>query len=99
MNRISYKLTGQVWIYQGYTPWHFVTIKKQKVDEIKKDVLFYGGFKSIKVKVKIGKTQWQTSIFPNKNGSYILPIKKSVRQLESIKDGNKIKFTLSVMNT
>lgn len=97
MNRISHKLNGVVWLYQGNSPWHFITISKKNVVEIKKEVTFLRGFKSIKVEVKIGKTKWQTSIFPEKKGVYLLPIKKEVRVLENIKTGDKVNFTLWVI--
>jgi len=43
------------------------------------------GFGSIKVSARIGKTQWESSIFPDKSsGSYLLPIKKSVRESENL---------------
>lgn len=94
---IKHKLEGKVWLYQGKSPWHFVTISKNNVVEIKKEVMFLRGFNSIKVEVKIGKTQWQTSIFPDKKGIYLLPIKKGVRIMEKIKVGDKINFTLCVI--
>jgi len=42
------------------------------------------GFGSIRVTVTVGDTTWKTSVFPNKDGTYGLPIKASVRQKEGI---------------
>ena len=51
------------------------------------------GFGSIRVMVTIGKTRWKTSIFPTKEGEFVLPVKASVRKKEKLKDGD----TLSVI--
>ena len=93
-----HKLNGGVWLYKGDAPWHFVTINKKDMEIIHKDVLSYGGFKSIKVNVTLGKTNWRTSIFKDKDDSYLLPIKKEVRRLENVKEGDKIDFKLEVIN-
>ena len=37
------------------------------------------GFGSVKVTVPLGESRWRTSLFPNKDGSWFLPIKKPVR--------------------
>lgn len=94
---IKHKLVGKVWTYQGPSPWYFVTISNKNVDEIKKEVIFLRGFKSIKVEIKLGDSKWQTSIFPHKKGSYILPIKKAIRISEKIDVGSKINYILKVI--
>lgn len=93
----THRIKGVVWLYQGNAPWHFVTINKEDMKQIHMDVVLYGGFKSTKVNVTLGKTEWKTSIFKDKDNSYLLPIKKEVRKLESIKAGDKIKFKLEVI--
>jgi hypothetical protein len=50
------------------------------------------------VKVTIGKTRWKTSVFPQKDGTFVLPIKKTVRDSENINQGDTIKITLEVLN-
>ena len=97
MNSISHKLKGTVWIYQGPSPWYFVTISNSNVENIKKEVIFLRGFKSIRVEIKLGGSRWQTSIFPHKKGAYVLPIKKSIRLSEKIDAGSKINFILKVI--
>lgn len=54
------------------------------------------GWGSLPVLVTIGKTTWQTSIFPDKqSGSYVLPLKAKVRQAEGISDKDMVKFQLT----
>ena len=49
------------------------------------------GSGSVRVQVRIGGTAWATSVFPDKaSGSYLLPVKKSVRSSEGIDDGDTV---------
>lgn len=98
MKSISYSIRARVWIYPGENPWHFATIKKGDADEIKMhDIGPRRGFGSIPVEVTIGKTSWTTSIFPEKKGTYLLPLKKEVRRSENIKAGDTVRITLEVI--
>lgn len=55
------------------------------------------GFGSLKVQATIGTTNWDTSIFPHsESNSYILPLKKSVRQEQDIDVDSKIEIELIV---
>jgi hypothetical protein len=49
----------------------------------------------IPVHVRIGKTEWKTSLFP-KDGHYIVPIKASVRKAENLKEGDQVTVRLDV---
>jgi hypothetical protein len=97
--RASYAMTEKVFIYPGEAAnWHFVPVTKAVGKEIKEK---YGtlakGFGSLPVTVTIGKTVWQTSIFPDKySGSYILPLKAAVRKKEEIEAGEKVTFSISI---
>jgi hypothetical protein len=51
----------------------------------------------VPVTVKIGETEWQTSLLPQgKTGTYLLAIKASVRKAEGIEEGSVITAVLSV---
>ncbi len=67
------------------TSWHFVNVSVKASAEIKKR---FGkarrGFGSLKVKVTLGGTTWNTSIFPSKEGYYVLPLKAAVRKREGV---------------
>ncbi len=96
----SYTMTEKVFLYPGESAnWHFVPIAKKVGMEIK--ALFgksVRGFGSRKVEVTIGRTTWQTSIFPDSySGSYILPLKAAVRKKEDIEIGEKVTFTIVVV--
>lgn len=86
------KFTTELWQYPGHAAWYFMTLPLEVGDEIR--LLSSGGirrgFGSVRVTAQIGLTQWQTSVFPDKNsGSYLLPIKKQVRTVEKLSAGDK----------
>lgn len=98
----AYSFIGEVWLYPSeVASWHFVTINKKLSSDIKKKYRKKSrGFGSLPVKATIGKTKWQTSIFPNrKDGTYILPLKAVVREKEDIRLGEKISIKINVLKT
>lgn len=97
MNR-TYKMRSEVWPYPGMAGWRFLTLSKKHGQEIKKT---FGknakGWGSLPVSVQIGKTVWNTSIFPDKqSGSYVLPLKAKVRVAENILDHTTVSFTITL---
>lgn len=78
--------------------WRFLGLPTKEAKEIKEN---YGksakGWGSLPVTVTIGKTTWDTSIFPDKkSGTYLLPLKGQVRKAEDIGDTDTVTFTLRV---
>lgn len=99
MKNEIFKIKARVWIWEGESPWHFITIEKEKSEEIKKSYhLPRRGFGSIPVRVAVGATTWRTSVFPEKGGTYILPLKKEARNKENIKIGEFINLEIEVLN-
>ena len=98
MKSAAYPLRAKVWLYQGDIPWHFITLKKPDADKIKKEYIWpRRGFGAIPVDAAIGKTSWKTSIFPEKGGTYLLPLKKEVRLKENIKIGDVVAVSIEVI--
>jgi hypothetical protein len=89
-----YKFKAEVWKYKfdGATAWHFITLPKDISAEIK----FLSADKkspwgSLRVAARIGKTKWNTSLFPDsKSACYFLPVKADVRRAESLKHGTSV---------
>jgi len=93
------EIKTRVWIWDGPSPWYFVTIPKKESSEIKKKFgAYHRGWGSIPVTVTIGGSSWKTSIFWEKKGTYILPIKKEIRRAENIGSGDIITLTLLIEN-
>ncbi len=94
---MTLKVKGKIWRYDGVGGWHFFTIGKRTSSRIK--TLMKGqlrGFGSIRVRARIGKTEWSTSIFPTKEGTYLLPVKAPVRRNEGIDDGDVVVVRLEL---
>ena len=81
--------------------WYFITLPKDKTEEIK----FFSenvsvkkrGWASVRVIAAIGDTEWKTSIFPQaKLGTYILPVKVEVRKKEKILVDNDVFVALKI---
>ena len=90
------EFSGKIWFWKGPAPWFFVTVP----DEQSRDLKAISGFVTygwgvIPVHVRIGKTEWQTSLFP-KAGRYLVPIKASVRTAEHLEKGDKVTVRLEV---
>ncbi|MCM8556801.1 DUF1905 domain-containing protein [Sphingomicrobium sediminis] len=79
------RFTAPLWRWSGGN-WFFVTLPAETASEVRLDAMGQrGGFGSIKVSVRVGETSWRTSLFPDKSsGSFLLPMKKSVRQAEGL---------------
>ncbi|MEJ2597519.1 MAG: DUF1905 domain-containing protein [Anaerolineales bacterium] len=93
---MNIEFNGQIWFWRGPAPWFFVTVpEKQSSDLNVISGLVTYGWGMIPVHVRIGKTKWETSLFP-KDGGYIVPIKASVRKAENLEQGDEVTVSLEV---
>ncbi|MEO6292048.1 MAG: DUF1905 domain-containing protein [Burkholderiaceae bacterium] len=98
----SIEFSAICWLYSGKGAWYFVSLPQESATEITyfSKALNGGkrtGWGSVRVTVQVGKTIWQTSLFPDsKNKSYLLPLKAAVRKAENIVDGQLVKVQLSM---
>ncbi|WP_202872175.1 DUF1905 domain-containing protein [Kribbella soli] len=93
----DYRFTTPLWQYPGEGSWYFVTVPEDISDEITD--LTEGrrkGFGSVRVTVTVGTTTWQTSVFPTKTGTYVLPVKKPVRTAENLTEGTPVETQLTL---
>ncbi|MBX0329491.1 DUF1905 domain-containing protein [Oscillochloris sp. ZM17-4] len=87
---------GELWVWKGPAPWYFVTVPAQQCHDLRTiagSVTY--GWGMIPVQVRIGKTTWKTSLFP-KDGSYLVPVKASVRRAEHLEQGDTVTIRLEV---
>ena len=90
------EFNGKIIFWKGPAPWFFVTVPAKKSRELKAiSGLVTYGWGVIPVHVRIGKTEFQTSLFP-KDGLYLVPIKVSVRKAENLEKGDKVTVRLEV---
>ena len=93
---MNIEFTGKIWFWKGPAPWYFVTVSVAESRDLKAISGFVTyGWGVIPVTVRIGKTEWQTSLFP-KNDCYLVPIKASVRKAENLEEGDNVMIQLEV---
>lgn len=89
--------TAPLWLWSGKAAWHFITVPEDHAGMIRMAVPRRAGFGAVKVKVRIGASQWSTSIFPDsKSGTYLLPIKADVRKAEALRVGDEAEVSLFI---
>jgi len=90
------EFNGEIWFWHGPAPWYFVTVPEEQSRDLKAILGFVTyGWGMIPVNVRIGDTEWKTSMFP-KDDRYIVPIKASVRKVENLEVGDKVTVRLEV---
>ena len=95
---LDFTFSGKMWLWQAEKgSWHFISIPKEYGDQIKMFQPRRVGFGSVRVTVKIGGSEWETSVFPSKDtGSYILPVKAAIRKKEKIGIDDQIDVMIKV---
>jgi hypothetical protein len=90
------EFTGKIWYWRGPAPFYFVTVPEEESLDIKAISGFVTyGWGVIPVWVRIGETEWTTSLFP-KDGRYLVPIKDSVRKAEQLELNDEVTIELEV---
>ena len=71
---------------EGNDGWCFLFMPKELAKEIRSDFRWREeGWGRMKVAVKIGESEWKTSIwFDTKHDTYLLPVKAAIRKKEKI---------------
>ncbi len=93
-------VTSLLWIWKGEAAgrWYFVTVPEEQSDEIRAHALGSPrGFGSVRVECSIGDVRWRTSLFPQKSGGYLLPVKAEVRRKAGIAAGDAVTVRLELL--
>jgi hypothetical protein len=90
------EFSGEIWYWRGPSPFFFVTIPEEQSRDVKaiSGMVTYG-WGVIPVRVRIGRTEFTTSLFP-KDGRYIVPVKANVRKAENLELGDVVTVRLEV---
>jgi hypothetical protein len=98
------RYTGALWRWTGVEngSWHFLTISGAAGEALSATALMRRlegrarGFGSLRVTATIGETRWQTSVFPSREASWMLPVKAAVRKAECLGEGDEVALMLEV---
>lgn len=90
------EFSGPVFEWRGPAPYYYVAVPDEESEDIRAiaSAVTYG-WGVIPVAVRIGATDWETSLFP-KDGRYLVPLKDKVRKAEGIGEGDTVAVSLTV---
>jgi hypothetical protein len=97
MENSAFPFTAPLWKYSGESAWHFISLPADVSARIKFLQPARRGFGSVRVLAMIGKTKFETSVFPDtKSGCYLLPVKASIRKAEKIGHGDEVSVVIAM---
>ncbi len=91
---LTVKFSGEIIYWRGPAPFFFLPTPAKQSKEIKavSKGLTYG-WGCIPVTARIGETEWTTALIP-REGAYMVPIKKVIREKLGLDDGVKTSIIL-----
>ena len=91
-----FEFKGEIFHWRGPAPFLFVAIPEDPSRDLKAiSARVTYGWGVIPVQVRIGKTEWQTSLFP-KDGRYLVPSRMSVQKSENLEVGDSVVIHVEV---
>jgi hypothetical protein len=88
--------SGELFEWRGPAPFYWVALPEEVSDYVHAEATRATyGWGAIPVCVRIGATEWETSLLP-RDGGYVLPVKKDVRMQERLGEGDELMVAMSV---
>lgn len=97
---LEFTFDGEVYRSQGDGGWHFIQLPHdlgEELTRISSGSRMRGRWGSLKVEATVGHTTWHTSIFPDDEGSYVLPVKAEIRKVEDVGEGDLVEVILELL--
>lgn len=98
---VDFEGTVYRWQARPDASWFFVDLPGDVSEMIREmqDPALARGFGSVRVRVSIGGSTWKTSIFPSSGtGSYVLPLKRAVRDAEDLTEGGTARARVELVD-
>ena len=93
---MNIEFKGEIIYWRGPAPYLFVAVPEEPSRDLKTiSTKVTYGWGVIPVHVRIGETEWKTSLFP-KEGRYLVPIRMSVQKSENLKVGDNVVIQLEI---
>jgi hypothetical protein len=101
---VAFTAPPLVWSTEKYGDMGYVRIEGQPAEAISAYELVRRlelgrrrGFGSVKVEVTVGDSRWSTSVFPQKEGGWFLPVKKAICRTEDLGAGDEVEVRLELL--
>ena len=94
----AFRFRGVLKRYPGTGGWFFVDVGKKHAGILRarpKETKVGWGF--VPVRATLGKSAWRTTLFPTKEGSYLLAIKAKIRTAEGVGDGDTVTVNIHLL--
>ena len=96
VSRVDMTFSAELFEWRGPAPFFWLSLPPEVRDYVRCEAAAATyGWGAIPVCVRIGRTEWETSLLP-RNGGYVLPVKKDVRAQERLDDGDRVTVAMSV---
>ena len=88
--------TAELFEWRGPAPFFWLALPTDACDDVRAEATEASyGWGAIPVAVRLGSTEWETSLLP-RDGGYVLPVKKAVRDRERVGDGDTVEVAMTV---
>ena len=88
--------SAELFEWRGPAPFYWVMLPADACDYVRAQAAQSTyGWGAIPVCVRLGATEWETSLLP-RDGGYVLPLKQGVRLQERVGDGDTVTVAMSV---
>ena len=93
---VDMSFSAALFEWRGPAPFYWLALPAEASEVVRGEAaeVTYG-WGAIPVCVRIGRTEWETSLLP-REGGYVLPVKKAVRIAERFAEGDTVTVAMSV---
>jgi len=93
---VDSSFSAELFEWRGPAPFVWLALPGDVCDHVRAEAAQASyGWGAIPVCVRIGGTEWETSLLP-RDGGYVLPVKKDVRRRERVAEGDTVTVGMSV---